>query len=56
MLIIGSGRIKKFFFTPENGGREASWNLTDSLKVHMQVFLKNLRCLGINIKAKHSNA
>ncbi len=27
-----------FFFTPENGGREASWNLTDSLKVHMQGF------------------
>lgn len=37
---------KKFFFTPENGGREASWNLTDSLKVHMQVFLKNLEVLG----------
>lgn len=37
---------KMFFFTPENGGREASWNLTDSLKVHMQVFLKNLEVLG----------
>lgn len=43
---------KKFFFTPENGGCEASWNLTDNLGVHMQVFLKNLEVLGYTYKGE----
>lgn len=37
---------KKFFFTPEQAGREASWNLTATLNIHMEVFLKNLEALG----------
>ena len=37
---------KKFFYSPDSGSREAGWNLTDTLKVHMDVFLKNLEVLG----------
>lgn len=37
---------KKFFYSPDSGSREAGWNLTDTLKVHMDVFLKNLEILG----------
>ena len=37
---------KKFFYSPDSGSREAGWNLTDILKVHMDVFLKNLEVLG----------
>ena len=37
---------KKFFYNPGYGSREAGWNLTDTLKVHMNVFLKNLEVLG----------
>ena len=43
---------KKFFYTPQSSGREASWNLTDTLKVHMDVFLKNLEVLGYQYKGK----
>ena len=34
---------KKFKYTPEHGGREASWNLTATLDVHLNVFLRNLK-------------
>ena len=37
---------KKFKYTPEHGGREASWNLTASLDVHLNVFLRNLKSFG----------
>ena len=37
---------KKFFYTPESTGREASWNLTATLDVHLKVFLDNLKSLG----------
>ena len=43
---------KRFFYTPQSSGREASWNLTDTLKVHMDVFLKNLEVLGYQYKGK----
>lgn len=43
---------KKFFYTPQSGGKEASWNLTDTLNVHMDVFLKNLEVLGYKYKDK----
>ena len=37
---------KIFKFTPEVGGQEASWSLTASLDVHLDIFLKNLKALG----------
>lgn len=37
---------KKFFYTPEKGGRESGWSLTATLNTHMRVFLKNLEQLG----------
>lgn len=37
---------KIFKFTPENGGQEASWNLTASLDVQLGIFLRNLKALG----------
>lgn len=37
---------KKFKYTPESGGREASWNLTATLDVHLNVFLRNLKSFG----------
>lgn len=37
---------KKFFYTPQTSGREASWNLTASLDKHLNVFLDNLKALG----------
>lgn len=37
---------KKFFYTPEVGGREAGWSLTATLETHMRIFLKNLEQLG----------
>lgn len=37
---------KKFFYTPEIVGGEAGWNLTATLDVHLNVFLKNLKALG----------
>ena len=37
---------KKFFYTPESTGREASWNLTATLDIHLKVFLDNLKSLG----------
>ena len=37
---------KKFKFTPEHGGQEASWSLTATLDVHLDVFLRNLTALG----------
>lgn len=37
---------KKFKFTPEHGGQEASWSLTATLDVHLDVFLRNLVALG----------
>lgn len=33
-------------FTPETGGREASFHLTADLATHMGIFMKNLRALG----------
>lgn len=35
-------------FTPETGGRETTWNLTASLDVHLEIFLRNLTSLGYN--------
>ena len=43
---------KKFFYTPETTGREASWNLTAPLKTHLNVFLDNLRSLGYKFRDK----
>ena len=37
---------KKFKYTPEHGGREASWSLTATLDVHLNVFLRNLKSFG----------
>lgn len=37
---------KKFKFTPEHGGQEASWSLTATLDAHLDVFLRNLVALG----------
>ena len=36
---------KKFFYTPENAGREAGWSLTAGLDIHLNVFLRNLSVL-----------
>lgn len=41
---------KKFFYTPETGGREAGWSLTATLETHMKVFLKNLEQLGYKFR------
>ena len=41
---------KKFFYTPETGGREAGWSLTATLETHMKVFLKNLELLGYKFR------
>lgn len=41
---------KKFFYTPETGGREAGWSLTATLEIHMKVFLKNLEQLGYKFR------
>ncbi|KAA4671581.1 hypothetical protein F3B42_14155 [Bacteroides ovatus] len=37
---------KTFKFTPETGGKEASWNLTASLDVQLSVVIRNLNALG----------
>ena len=37
---------KKFFYLPEEAGREAAWKLTATLDVHLGVFLRNLAALG----------
>ncbi len=39
-------RNKIFKYTPETGGREASWSLTATLDVHLGVFVRNLKALG----------
>lgn len=41
---------KKFFYTPETTGREASWNLTATLDKHLNVFLDNLKALGYKFR------
>lgn len=41
---------KKFFYTPQTSGREASWNLTASLDKHLDVFLDNLKALGYKFR------
>jgi hypothetical protein len=41
---------KKFFYTPEATGREAGWNLTAPLNVHLNVFLDNLKALGYKFR------
>lgn len=41
---------KKFFYTPENAGREAGWSLTATLYTHLVVFLKNLSVLGYDYR------
>ena len=41
---------KKFFYLPEEAGREAAWNLTATLDVHLGVFLRNLAALGYDYK------
>ena len=41
-----------FKYTPENAGSEASWSLTASLDVHMGVFLRNLKALGITYEGQ----
>lgn len=43
---------KKFFYTPENGGREAGWNLTATLDVHLNIFVNNLKALGYKFRDK----
>lgn len=37
---------KKFKYTPEVAGQEASWNFTASLDMQLGVFLRNLQALG----------
>lgn len=39
-------RNKIFKYTPESGGREASWSLTATLDVHLDIFVRNLTALG----------
>ncbi|WP_303013824.1 hypothetical protein [uncultured Bacteroides sp.] len=41
---------KKFFYTPESTGREAGWNLTATLDVHLNVFLDNLKSLNYKFR------
>ena len=43
---------KIFKYSPENGGREASWNLTASLDVQLGVFLRNLKSFGYKYNGK----
>lgn len=43
---------KKFFFTPENAGREAGWSLTAPLNEHLNIFVKNLESLGYTYRGK----
>ena len=43
---------KKFFYTPETTGREAGWNLTATLDVHLNIFLDNLKYLGYKFRDK----
>ena len=35
-------------YAPEVGGQETTWNLTATLDVHLEIFLKNLTSLGYN--------
>ena len=37
-----------FKYTPEHGGKEASWGLTASLDTHLTIFIRNLNALGYN--------
>lgn len=39
---------KIFKYIPEGYGQEASWSLTATLDVHLNVFLRNLKSLGYN--------
>lgn len=41
---------KVFKYTPELFGQEASWSLTASLSVHLNVFLKNLKAWGFKFR------
>lgn len=41
---------KKFFYTPESTGREASWNLTAPLEKHLKIFIANLNALGYKFR------
>ena len=41
---------KKFKYTPEHAGYEASWSLTAPLDVQLGVFLRNLKALGYTHK------
>ncbi|MEG0889981.1 MAG: hypothetical protein RSH25_16065, partial [Bacteroides sp.] len=41
---------KKFFYSPEVGGSEAGWNLTATLDIHLNVFLRNLSQLRYTYK------
>lgn len=43
---------KIFKYTPEQAGREASWSLTATLDVQLEVFLRNLKALGYNFNGK----
>ncbi len=45
-------RNKIFKYTPETGGREASWSLTASLDVHLDIFLRNLAALGYDFNGQ----
>ena len=40
-------RLKKLKYTPEGGAKEASFSLTAPLDVHLGVFLRNLKALGL---------
>lgn len=43
---------KIFKYTPEHAGYEASWSLTATLDVQLEVFLRNLKALGYNFNGK----
>ena len=43
---------KIFKYTPEVAGQEASWNLTASLDVHVDIVLRNLKALGYKYKGQ----
>lgn len=44
---------KKFKFTPETGGQEASWSSTATLDAQLGIFLRNLQALGYTYKGKN---
>lgn len=43
---------KKFFYTPESMGKEASWSLTSTLQTHADAFLANITALGYTYRGE----